>query len=151
MIITCTYCKEQIFEGYDFCTYCSRNKTYCFCSKTCKHEWLLTTDEQTNFKKVEESRQCPRSIVNWPVTIKTSNRTIKGVTRNLSHCGAFISCDRPIPPNRIFFLSLDVHPNTISLSSTAETVWSTHDGMGVKFHQDCSEDGHFLSKFILDA
>jgi hypothetical protein len=38
----------------------------------CKYEWLLTTDEKTNSKKVEENRQCPRSIVNWPVTIKTS-------------------------------------------------------------------------------
>jgi hypothetical protein len=102
-------------------------------------------------KKLKENRQCPRSIVNWPVTIRTSNRTIKGVTRNLSHCGAFISCDRPIPPNRIFFLSLDVHPNTISLSSTAETVWSTHDGMGVNFHLDRPEQGELLSEFLADA
>ncbi len=44
MIITCTHCKEQIFEDYDFCTHCSRNETYYFCSKTCKYEWLLTTE-----------------------------------------------------------------------------------------------------------
>jgi hypothetical protein len=151
MIITCTHCQEQIFEDCDFCTHCSRNETYYFCSKTCQYEWLLTTDEKTNSKKVEENRQCPRSIVNWPVTIKTSQRTIRGETRDLSHRGAFISCDRPMPPNRVFFLSLHIHSSTVSLSSTAETVWSTHNGMGVKFHQDRPEEGHLLSKFILDA
>ena len=151
MIITCTHCKEQIFEDYDFCTHCSRNETYYFCSKTCNYEWLLTTDEKTNSKKVEDNRQCPRIIVNWPVTIKTSQRTIRGETRDLSHRGAFISCDRPMPPNRIIFLSLHIHSSTVSLSSTAETVWSTRNGMGVKFHQDSSEYGHLLSKFIVEA
>jgi len=95
MIITCTHCKEQIFEDYDFCTHCSRNETYYFCSKTCQYEWLLTTDEKTNSKKVEENRQCPRSIVNWPVTIKTSQRIIRGETRDLSHRGlSYLATDQ---------------------------------------------------------
>ena len=151
MIITCTHCKEQIFEDYDFCTYCSRNETYYFCGKTCKNEWLLKRDEKINSKKVEENRQCSRSIVNCPVTIKTSQETIMGETRDLSHRGAFISCGRPIPVNRIFFLSLHIHSSTVSLSSTAETVWSTHNGMGVKFHLDFPEQGQLLSEFITDA
>ena len=41
MIITCTHCKEQIFEDYDFCTYCSRNETYYFCGTGCMlRTWL---------------------------------------------------------------------------------------------------------------
>jgi hypothetical protein len=151
MIITCTHCKEQIFEDYDFCTHCSRNENYYFCSKTCRYEWLLTTDEKTNFKKVEENRQCPRSLINWPVIIKTSKKTIMGETRDLSHRGAFICCGRPIPPNRIFFLSLHIRSSTVSLTSTAETVWSTHNGMGVKFHLDRPEQGELLSNFIANS
>jgi hypothetical protein len=46
MIINCTHCKEQIFADCDFCTHCSRNETYYFCSKTCKNEWLLTAEER---------------------------------------------------------------------------------------------------------
>jgi hypothetical protein len=151
MIISCIHCKEQIFEDYDFCTHCSRNETYYFCGKTCKYEWLLTTDEKTSFQKVEENRQCPRSLINWPVTIKTSQGTVMGETKDLSHRGAFISCGRPIPPNRIFFLSLHIQSSTVSFSSTAETVWSTHNGMGVKFHLYRPEQGELLSKFIAEA
>jgi hypothetical protein len=151
MIITCTRCKEQIFEDYEFCTHCSRNEAYYFCSKTCKCEWLLTTDEKSNFTKVEENRQCPRSLIIWPVTIKTSQKTTMGETRDLSHRGAFISCGRPIPPNRIFVLSLHIHASTVTLSSTAETVWSTYNGMGVKFHLDRPEQGKLLSEFIAKA
>jgi hypothetical protein len=151
MIITCTHCKDQIFEDYDFCTQCSRNETHYFCSKTCKYEWLLTTDEQINSKKVKENRQHARSKINWPVTIKTFQRTIRGETRDVSPSGAFISCDRLIPQSRIFFLSLHIHSSTVSLSSTAKTVWSTHDGMGVRFDYDNPEQGHLLAKFLMDA
>lgn len=151
MIITCTHCKEQIFEDYDFCTYCSRNKTYYFCSKTCMNEWLFPTDEKINSKEIDENRQHPSTKINWPVTIKTSQRTIRGETRDVSPSGAFIICDRLISPNRIFFLSLHIHSRTVSLSSTAETVWSTHDGMGVRFGYDNPEQGHLLAQFLMDA
>ena len=50
IIITCSHCKEQIFANYDVCTHRSRNDTHYFYSKTCKYEWLLTTDEKTNSK-----------------------------------------------------------------------------------------------------
>jgi hypothetical protein len=151
MIIACTHCKEQIFEDCDFCTHCSRNETYYFCSKTCQYEWLLTTDEKSNSKKVEENRQCPRSIVNWPVTIKTPQETISAQMRDVSPDGAFIYCDRPMTPTDIFFLSIHIHSSIVSLSSMAESIWSTHGGMGVKFHLDEPDQGKLLSKFISDA
>jgi hypothetical protein len=102
-------------------------------------------------RKVKENRQCSRSMVNWPVTIKTSQRTIIGETRDVSPSGAFIYCDCPLAPSHIFFLSLHIHASTVSLSNIAETVWSTHGGMGVRFHYDNPEQGHLLSKFILEA
>jgi hypothetical protein len=151
MIITCIHCKVQIFEDYDFCTHYSENQTYYFCSKTCEHEWLLTTDEKINIRKVNENRQCFRSLINWPVTIKTAKRTIGGETRDVSTAGAFIHCDRPMTPKHVFFLSIHIHSSTVSFSSLAESVWSTHNGMGVKFNLDRPEQGELLSKFIADA
>ena len=100
-------------------------------------------------RKEKESRQRPRSMVNWPVTIKTSHRTISGETRDVSPGGAFIYCDRPMPPNHIFFLSIHIHSSTVSLSCMAESIWSTHGGMGVRFDYDNPEQGHLLAKFIL--
>jgi hypothetical protein len=99
----------------------------------------------------KENRQHPRSTVNWPVTINTSEETFKGETRDVSPDGAFISCDRPMTPKHIFFLSINIHSSTVSLSSMAESIWSTYGGMGVKFHLDQPEQGKLLSKFISDA
>lgn len=151
MIITCTQCKEQIFEDYDFCSQYSENETYYFCSKTCEHEWLLTTDKKINIKKLKENRQCSRSLINWSVTIKTAKRTIGGKTRDVSPAGAFIHCDRPMNSKDVFFLSIHIHSGTVSFSSLAESVWSTHNGMGVKFNLERPEQGELLYKFIADA
>ena|SRR5210317_2144381 len=98
-----------------------------------------------------ENRQYPRSTVNWPVTIKTPQETISAQMRDVSPSGAFIYCDRPMTPKHIFFLSIHIHSSTVSLSSMAESIWSTHGGMGVKFHLDHPEQGKLLSKFISDA
>jgi len=101
--------------------------------------------------KVEENRQYPRSIVNWPVTINTPQEAVSGQMRDVSPGGAFIYCDSFMTPNHIFFLSIHIHSSTLSLSCMAESVWSTHGGMGVRFDYDNPEQGHLLAKFILDA
>ena len=98
-----------------------------------------------------ENRQYHRSTVNWPVTINTSQKTVSGQMRDVSPSGAFIYCDRPVIPKHIFFLSIHIHSSTDSLSSMAESIWSTYGGMGVKFHLDRPEQGKLLSKFISDA
>ena len=100
---------------------------------------------------VQENRQWPRSIVNWPVTIKTPQETVSARIRDVSPGGAFIYCDRPMTPKHIFFLSIHIHSSIVSLSSMAESIWSTHGGMGVRFDYDNPEQGHLLAKFMLDA
>jgi hypothetical protein len=99
----------------------------------------------------KENRQFSRTILNWPVSINTSEETFKGETRDVSPDGAFIYCDRPITPKHIFFISIHIHSSTVSLSSMAESIWSTYGGMGVKFHLDQPEQGKLISKFISDA
>ena len=149
------------------------NRTNIFCSAGCKDKWAEPDlqGEESEFlpqsftwigdnpliivglpvRFDNENHQCPRRLVSWPVTIMTSQRTISVETRDLSPSGAFIYCDRPVTPKHIFFLSIHIHSSTVSLSSMAETVWSSHNGMGVRFHLDHPEQGHLLSKFILDA
>jgi hypothetical protein len=99
----------------------------------------------------KENRQFSRNILNWPVTIKTTQKTIKGKTRDVSPNGAFIYCEKPLPPNHIFCLSIHIYPETVSLTSMAETVWSTHNGMGVRFHLDRPQQGELLERFISEA
>jgi hypothetical protein len=99
----------------------------------------------------KENRLYPRNTVNWPVTIKTPQETISAQMRDVSPSGAFIYCDSPMTPKHIFSLSIHIHSSTISLSSMAESIWSTHGGMGVKFHLDSPEQSQLLSKFISDA
>ncbi len=99
----------------------------------------------------QEKRLYPRVKVNWPVTINTPQENVSAQMRDVSPSGAFIYCDRPMTPKHIFFLSIHIHSSTVSLSSMAESIWSTHGGMGVKFHLDRPEQGQLLSKFISDA
>jgi hypothetical protein len=84
----------------------------------------------------KENRQHPRSKVNWPVTIKTLQETISAQMRDANPNGAFIDCDKPMTPDDLFFLSIHIHPSIVSLSSMAESIWSIHGGMGLKFHLD---------------
>jgi hypothetical protein len=98
-----------------------------------------------------ENRQFSRTVLNWPVTINTSEDTFKGETRDISPDGAFIYCDRPLPANHLFCLSIHIYSETISLTSMAETVWSTHNGMGVRFHLDRPQQGELLARFISDV
>jgi hypothetical protein len=155
MMLTCANCNTAFTQDDPAKVICSDDGIFFYCVKDCKDKFAYSAGLEDDFEnwseKVEENRQCPRSIVNWPVTIKTSQRTIRGETRDLSHRGAFIYCDRPMTPKHIFFLSIHILSSTASLSSMAESIWSTYGGMGVKFHLDQPEQGKLLSKFILDA
>ena len=95
MIITCTHCIEQVFEDYDFCTHCSRNETYYFCSKTCKHEWLLTTTAEG--RRDSEVRVMPvleTPAVKNPFCRRSGRDKRSGRERRMSVDSAKSSVDR---------------------------------------------------------
>ena len=95
MIITCTHCIEQVFEDYDFCTHCSRNETYYFCSKTCKHEWLLTTTAEG--RRDSEVRVMPvleTPAVKNPFCRRSGRNQRSGRERRMSVDSAKYSVDR---------------------------------------------------------
>jgi hypothetical protein len=155
MMLTCANCKTAFTLDDPAKVICSDDGIFFYCDKDCKDKFAYSAGLEDDFEnwseKLEENRQCPRSIVNWPVTIKTSHRTISGETRDVSPGGAFMYCDRPMTPKQFFFLSIHIHSSTAFLSCMAESVWSTHGGMGVRFDYENPEQGHLLAKFILDA
>jgi uncharacterized protein (TIGR02266 family) len=88
-----------------------------------------------------ESRQHPRTHVNWPVSMDTPDGTVDAEVNNISLGGAFISCEKPLPVGHIFSLTL-ICPDNEPITATAQVVWSNANmpeksvinrGMGVRF------------------
>ena len=155
MMLTCANCNTAFTQDDPAKVICSDDGIFFYCVKDCKDKFAYSAGLEDDFEnwseKVEENRQHPRSKVNWPVTIKTTQGNVGAQMRDVSPNGAYIYCDRPMTPKHIFFLSMHIHSSTVSLSSMAESIWSTYGGMGVKFHLDHPEQGKLLSKFISDA
>ena len=99
-------------------------------------------------QEVGENRKWPRSKINWPVTVKSDQITIKGETRDISQGGVFMYCEKPITPNQLFYISIHLHSEVVTFTIMAESVWSTINGIGAKFHLERSEQGQLLSEFI---
>jgi uncharacterized protein (TIGR02266 family) len=88
-----------------------------------------------------ESRQHPRTHVNWPVSMETPEGKIEAVAKNISLSGAFISCEKPLSIGHVFNLTM-IGPDNEPVTATAQVVWSNvnmpdekviHRGMGVRF------------------
>ena len=87
-----------------------------------------------------EKRLQPRVEVNWSVTVLTPEGPISGETRDINMQGAFICCEKPLPLDARFILS--VRAPTASMQVMAQVVWSKNYtnlkedktvGMGVRF------------------
>jgi len=101
---------------------------------------------------IRENRRCPRSVVRWPVTLQTfEKRIIKGETRNISPGGAFIHCKSPPIQRQIFCVTIHIGVGAVSFTSMAELVWSTTNGIGVRFHPKSPEDHDILSELVREA
>jgi len=81
----------------------------------------------------EDKRRTSRIQVNYPVTIQTSEKTTRGEVKNLSSGGAYIDCEKPLAPGEIFDMSIHIQSRAVSPSTKAQVVWSSSQGMGVKF------------------
>ena len=88
----------------------------------------------------KEKRFQPRVEVNWSVTMLTPEGPISGQTKDISMQGAFIYCEKPLPLDERFILS--VRAPTASMQVMAQVVWSRNyasrnedetAGMGVRF------------------
>ena len=90
---------------------------------------------------MKERRKSFRTLVEWPVTITTSQGSMEGKTKEVSGSGAFIYCERTLNENESCLLRMKL-PNGRVAEISAEVVWSTASGpdgetnprgMGVRF------------------
>ena len=105
------------------------------------------------------TKQRYRANIKWPVSIKSDERSIEGVTLKLSPYGAYIRCANPPRLYEILDMSLSVPDSDCSIEATVEVVFSnkygpddraTPRGMGVRFLNISEEDRQILAKQILD-
>ena len=100
-----------------------------------------------------EARKYPRSKGSWPVVILTNRGALIAETRNISPQGAFIFCERPLPPEEKIRV-LIMFPNSRYLDIPSEVTWSypygsdkdaTPSGMGVRFLEISEADREFIA------
>ena len=74
-----------------------------------------------------EKRRYPRTIIEWPVNIKTDRGTMEGVTLSISGGGATIRCLSPPLLHEVFEMTIKVPEKSQPLVVDAQVVWSSDD------------------------
>ena len=91
----------------------------------------------------------------WPVKAKFGDRTIEGVTKEVSTYGAYVCCAHPLRLNEVFGMVIETP--TRQVKAKAEVIWSNiygpddtinPRGMGVRFLKISSVDRKVLAKEI---
>ena len=105
---------------------------------------------------VDERRRHSRVPVDWPVVLRTEDRTAVGEARNVSARGALIQTERPLHPKEKFRVFM-VPANRRAFRVTCEVAWvkgrpsgrriSTYVS-GIRFTRLLKGDGQFLLDFI---
>jgi len=106
------------------------------------------------------TEQNAKAKVKWPVFINTDDRSIDGVTLDLSTNGAFVSCANPLRLNEVFDMTINIPNADRPLKISVEVVWSniygpdddiSPRGMGVRFLEISSEDRKIIAAEILQS
>ena len=103
-----------------------------------------------------DGRGGPRIKIKWPVTVKTAEGSMDGVTLDLGPDGAFVLCANPLRLNEVFDLVINAPDQPIE--AKAEVIWSniygldddiTPRGMGVRFIEISGEHRRVIAKVAL--
>lgn len=106
------------------------------------------------------TEQCAKAKVKWPVSINTEERSIDGVTLDMSTNGAFVSCANPLRLNEVFEMTINIPNSDRPLKISVEVVYSniygpddeiSPRGMGVRFLEISSEDRKVIATEILQS
>jgi len=106
------------------------------------------------------TEQNAKAKVKLPVLINTDDRSIDGVTLDLSTNGAFVSCANPLRLNEVFDMTINIPNADRPLKISVEVVWSniygpdddiSPRGMGVRFLEISSEDRKVIATEILQS
>jgi uncharacterized protein (TIGR02266 family) len=104
-----------------------------------------------------DTAQYRKAEVKWPVVIETDERSIDGVTWEVSPNGIFIRCAKPLRLNEVCDLTIQVPGGDCSLEANAKVVWSniygqddeiTPRGMGLRFLEISSEHRQLIAKGV---
>ena len=74
-----------------------------------------------------ERRRYPRTIIEWPVSIRTDQGTMEGVTVNISGGGATVRCQNAPVLHEVCKMTINVPRLSHSLVVDAKVVWSSAD------------------------
>lgn len=103
-------------------------------------------------------RQFSKANVKWSVVIQAHDRSMDGVTWNVSPNGLFIRCAKPLRLYEVCNLTIKVPGEERLVEAIAEVVWSnifgqddeaTPRGMGVRFLHIFSKDRQAIAKELL--
>jgi hypothetical protein len=104
-----------------------------------------------------EGRGGLRVKIKWPVSAKTAESSMDGVTLDLGPDGAFVSCAKPARLNEVIDIVINAPDQPIE--ARAEVIWSniygtdddiTPRGMGVRFIEISGEHRSVIAKAILE-
>jgi hypothetical protein len=104
----------------------------------------------------KERRQLPRVEVDWPITIFTDEGAVEGESKNITSDGLYINCDKPLPLNNIFRISIKP-PHHQAIGVTGKIVWSDLYGIddgddlfgvGICLVEISEDDRNFLKDLI---
>jgi Tfp pilus assembly protein PilZ len=112
-----------------------------------------------SLKKIswDEKRKQPRVSVSWKASVESAVGTAKVQVKDVSHGGAFVVCNRPLPLNSRLVITLfpaDQEP----LDLNAEVVWSNvnvpadkviNRGMGIRFIENDEAVRNRLNRLIV--
>jgi len=70
----------------------------------------------------DNQRGYPRADIKWPVVVKSSKRTMEGVTSNVTPNGVFIHCQKPLRLNEVFDMDISIPGSNQSLNARAEVI-----------------------------
>ena len=73
-----------------------------------------------------EKRKYPRANIRWPVSITSSNGSVRGVTRDISPEGSSIHLEKPLELSEPITISTIISNSAHILEVTGEVVWSNN-------------------------
>ena len=82
---------------------------------------------------IRERRRYARAEVRWPVTLKTSQGSMKAKVKDVSIGGVFIRCGKPLRPEQILGMVVEVPDLEQPLIIDGKVIWSNISGSDNEF------------------
>jgi hypothetical protein len=83
--------------------------------------------------KMNERRNQARIKVNWPIQIRTGNRSIEGIAKNVTLKGLFVSCLEALSMKENISISL-LPPSCKPINIVGKIVWSDSYALDMNYN-----------------